>query len=155
MSTKYATIETNRGTILAELFARDCPATVENFEQLANAGFFDGIRFHEVDAGRAAYTGDPLSRQLPPGHSRLGTGGPGYTIPCELVGNRNSHERGALSMDHDGPNTGGSRFFFVLDDAVSHTHDGKHTVFGMVENGLHVIREVEPNDVIHSIRVWE
>ena len=58
-------------------------------------------------------------------------------------------------MDHDGPNTGGSRFFFVLDDAVSHTHDGAHTVFGMVESGLDVIREVEPNDVIHSIRVWE
>lgn len=155
MSTKYATIETTRGTILAELFARDCPATVENFEQLANAGFFDGIRFHDVDAGRAAYTGDPLSRDLSPGDPRLGTGGPGYTIPCELVGNRNSHERGVLSMDHDGPNTGGSRFFFVLDDAVGETCDGTHTVFGKVEDGIEVLRDVEPNDVIRSIRVWE
>lgn len=155
MSIKYATFETSRGAILAELFARDCPATVENFERLANAGFFDGVRFHAVDAGRAVHTGDPLSRNLLPGDPSVGTGGPGYTVPCELIGNRNRHERGTLSMDHDGPNTGGSRFCVVLDEVVGETRDGVHTVFGRVEEGLDAIREVEPNDVIHSIRVWE
>jgi peptidyl-prolyl cis-trans isomerase B (cyclophilin B) len=155
MSTKFATIETTRGTITAELFARDCPATVENFERLANEGFYNGVRFHEVDGGRTAHTGDPLSRDLPPGDPRLGTGGPGYTIPCEVVGNRNKHERGALSMETAGPNTGGSRFFFVLDSAAGPPLDGAHTVFGMTEDGLDVLRAVEPNDVIVSVRVWE
>jgi peptidyl-prolyl cis-trans isomerase B (cyclophilin B) len=155
MSTKYATIETSRGTITAELFARDCPATVENFERLANDRFYDGVRFHEVLGGRTAHTGDPLSRELPPGDPRIGTGGPGYTIPCELVGNRNRHERGALSMETAGPNTGGSRFLFVIDDDAGAHLDGAHTVFGMTEEGLDVLRAVEPNDVIVSIRVWE
>lgn len=155
MSTKYATIETTRGTITAELFDRDCPATVDNFERLANAGFYDGVRFHDVDGGRTAHTGDPLSRDLPPGDPRLGTGGPGYTIPCEVVGNRNRHERGALSMDHAGPNAGGSRFFFVLDDASGETLDGAHTVFGLTEQGLDVLRAIEPGDALVSVRVWE
>ena len=155
MSTKYATIETSRGTVTAELFARDCPATVDNFERLANAGFYDGLRFHDVDGGRTAHTGDPLSRDLPAGDPRLGTGGPGYTIPCELVGNRNTHERGALSMDHAGPNTGGSRFFFVLDADAGAPLDGRHTVFGMTEAGLEVLRALAPNDLMVSVRVWE
>ena len=155
MSTKYATIETSRGTITAELFERDCPATVENFERLANAGFYDGVRFHAVDGDRTLHTGDPLSRDLAPDDPRVGTGGPGYTIPCELVGNRNVHERGALSMDHDGPHTGGSRFAFVLDRAAGAARDGAHTVFGMTEDGLDVLGAIAPNDVIVAVRVWE
>ncbi len=155
MSTKFASLETSRGKIVAELFERDCPGTVENFMELANRGFYDGVRFHDVDAGRTVHGGDPLSRELPPGDERVGTGGPDHTIPCEVVGNRNRHERGALSMDHNGRDTGGSRFFFVLDDRVGETLNGQHTVFGMVEEGLEVLDMVEPNDVIHSVRVWE
>ena len=155
MSTKYATIETSRGTVTAELFARDCPATVDNFERLANAGFYDGLRFHEVDGGRTAHTGDPLSRELAPGDPRLGTGGPGYAIPCELVGNRNAHARGALSMDHAGANSGGSRFAFVLDRDAGAARDGTHTVFGMTEQGLDVLRAIEPGDELVRVRVWE
>ncbi len=155
MSTKYATIETNRGTITAELFARDCPATVENFERLANEGIYNGVRFHDLDGGRTAHTGDPLSRDLPPGDPRLGSGGPGYTIPCELVGNRNKHERGALSMETAGPNSGGSRFFFVLDAAAGKALDGIHTVFGETTEGLDVLARIEPYDEVMRIRVWE
>ncbi len=155
MSTKFATITTSRGTIVAELFARDCPATVDNFERLANDGFYNGVRVHDVDAGRTVHTGDPLSRELPPGDARIGMGGPGYTVPCELVGNRNTHELGALSMDHQGPDTGGSRFFFVLDDDVGSTLDGQHTVFGKIEEGIDVARSLEPQDVVHEIHVWE
>ena len=155
MSTKYATIETSRGTITAELFERDCPATVENFERLANAGFYDGLRVHAVDAGRTAHTGDPLSRELPPDDPRVGTGGPGYTIPCEVVGNRNRHERGALSMDHVGPNTGGSRFAFVLDREAGRARDRVHTVFGLTADGLDVLDAIAPRDVIVAVRVYE
>ncbi|HYW32766.1 MAG TPA: peptidylprolyl isomerase [Gemmatimonas sp.] len=155
MSTKFATFTTSRGTILAELYARDCPATVENFETLATAGFFNGVRIHEVMAGKLAYTGDPLSRELPAGDPRLGTGGPGYAIPCELIGNRNTHVRGAISMDVSGPDTGGSRFFFVLDDVAGKAFDRKNTVFGQVEEGFDVLNSLQPQDVIEDVRVWE
>ena len=155
MSTKYVTFTTSRGTIVAELYSRDCPATVENFESLANAGFYNGVRIHDVDSGRLAYTGDPLSRGLPAGDPRIGTGDPGYAIPCELVGNRNTHVRGAISMDHSGPDTGGSRFFFVLDDAAGKAFDGRHTVFGRVGDGLEVLQALQPQDVIEGVRVWE
>jgi cyclophilin family peptidyl-prolyl cis-trans isomerase len=57
MSTKYVTLETNRGTIVAELFDRDCPGTVENFERLANSGFYDGVTFHRVQQNVLAETG--------------------------------------------------------------------------------------------------
>ena len=155
MSTKYAIIETSRGTITAELFDRDCPATVENFERLANGGFYDGTRVHDVSGGRTAHAGDPLSRDLLPGDPRLGTGGPGYTIPCEIVGNRNRHARGTLAMDHHGPNTGGSCFLFVLDDAAGPALDGAHTVFGETTAGADVLARLEPHDEVLRIRVWE
>src|SRR5687767_8238943 len=79
MSTKFAELETTRGKITVELFDRDCPETVDNFERLANAGFYDGLTFHRVVPNVSVQTGDPLSRDLPVGDGRLGEGGPGYT----------------------------------------------------------------------------
>lgn len=155
MSTKFATIETSRGTMTAELFDRDCPVTVDNFTRLANAGFYDGVRFHRVVPGTLAQTGDPLSRELPPDDPRVGTGGPGYTIACETIGNRNMHDRGALSMAHAGRDTGGSQFFFVLDAATCESFNRRHTVFGMTTAGLDVLEQIEPNDAVVSVRVWE
>ena len=155
MSTKYATIETTRGTVVAELFDRDCPGTVENFEKLANDGFYDGVRFHRVVPDVLAETGDPLSRALPPEDAYIGKGGPGYTIPCETVGNRRRHTVGALSMAHDGTDTGGSRFFFVLDEEKGREWNGVHTVFGETKDGLAVLSSVQPNDEVMKIRVWE
>lgn len=155
MSTKYATIETTRGTVVAELFDRDCPGTVENFEKLANDGFYDGVRFHRVVPDVLAETGDPLSRALPPEDAHIGKGGPGYTIPCETVGNRRRHKVGALSMAHDGRDTGGSRFFFVLDEEKGREWNGVHTVFGETKDGLAVLSSIQPNDEVVKIRVWE
>jgi peptidyl-prolyl cis-trans isomerase B (cyclophilin B) len=155
MATRYATIETNRGTIVAEVFSRDCPGTADHFQQLANAGFYDGVRFHEVEAGRVAHTGDPLSRTLPPGETPVDGDGLNTEIPGEIVGNRNTHERGALSMELDHRGVGHGRFFFVLDSRVGDTLDGKHTVFGMVEEGIDVLDRIEPLDVVNRIRVWE
>lgn len=155
MSTKYATIETTRGTVVAELFDRDCPGTVENFETLANNGFYDGVKFHQVVPSVLAQTGDPLSRDLPLDDSRVGTGGPGYVIPCETVGNRRRHKVGALSMAHDGRDTGGSRFFFVLDEEKGREWNGVHTVFGETKDGLAVLSSIQPNDEVVKIRVWE
>ena len=155
MSTKYVTLETDRGTIVAELFDRDCPGTVENFERLANAGFYNGLRFHRVVDGVLVQTGDPLSRDLPANDARVGTGGPGYAIPCETVGNRRRHTVGALSMAHQGKDTGGSQFFFVLDDVKGREWQGIHTVFGQTTEGLDVLRAIKQSDTVQKVEVWQ
>ena len=154
MSNKYATLETSRGRIVAELFDRDCPGTVENFIKLASAGFYDGVTFHRVVPNVLAQTGDPLSRELPADDPRVGTGGPGYTIPCETIGNRRRHKVGALSMAHQGRDTGGSQFFVVLDEERGRAWNGVHTVFGQATDGLEVLSAIEPNDFVLSIGVW-
>ncbi|HEX6050333.1 MAG TPA: peptidylprolyl isomerase [Gemmatimonadaceae bacterium] len=150
---KTATIETNRGTIVAELYDTDAPKTVENFEKLANTGYYNGVKFHRVIPKFVVQGGDPLSRDLPEGDRRIGTGGPGYTIKCETKGNPHTHEVGALSMAHAGKDTGGSQFFIVLDEGNTRHLNGVHTVFGKVTKGLDVIQQIKPNDVMTSVRV--
>ena len=106
---KQAVFETAQGRIVAELFPKEAPGTVANFEKLANSGFYDGTRFHRVIKDFVAQGGDPLSKD--PKNPRVGTGGPGYTIKCETKGNPHKHEAGSLSMAHAGKDTGGSQFF--------------------------------------------
>ena len=151
--TKHATIETNRGTIVAELYDADAPQTVANFERLANSGFYDGVKFHRVIPDFVVQGGDPLSRDLPAGDRRIGTGGPGYTIKCETKGNRKTHEVGALSMAHAGKDTGGSQFFLVLSEANTKHLNGVHTVFGKVTTGLDVVKQIKGQDTMTSVRV--
>src|SRR3954466_3374814 len=107
---KTATFETNKGQIVAELFDKEAPKTVENFEKLANSGFYDGVKFHRVIADFVVQGGDPLWRARPEGDARVGTGGAGWKIKCETVGNPRKHEVGSLSMAHAGKDTGGSQF---------------------------------------------
>ena len=151
--TKKATIETNRGTIVAELYDKDAPNTVANFEKLANSGYYDGVKFHRVVPDFVVQGGDPLSRDLPPGDRRIGTGGPGYTIKCETKGNPRTHEVGALSMAHAGKDTGGSQFFMVLSEASTRHLNGVHTVFGKITSGLDVMKQIRKDDAIKTVRV--
>lgn len=151
--TKKATIDTNRGTIIAELYDKEAPKTVENFEKLANSGFYDGVKFHRVIPDFVVQGGDPLSRDLPAGDRRIGTGGPGWTIKCETANNPHKHEVGALSMAHAGKDTGGSQFFMVLSEANTRHLNGVHTVFGQITNGLDVMKKIQPNDVLTQVRV--
>jgi peptidyl-prolyl cis-trans isomerase B (cyclophilin B) len=150
---KTATFETNKGTIVAELFEKDAPITVENFEKLANSGFYDGVKFHRVISDFVVQGGDPLSRDLPAGDPRIGTGGPGWKIKCETAGNPHKHEVGALSMAHAGKNTGGSQFFMVLSEDNTRHLNGVHTVFGKITSGIDVMNQIKPNDVMNSVRV--
>jgi len=152
---KLATIETNRGTFVAELFVAEAPKTVANFEKLANDKFYDGVKFHRVIPEFVIQGGDPLSRDLPEGDGRVGTGGPGYKIPCETAGNPHKHHVGALSMAHAGRDTGGSQFFVVLSEGNTRHLNGVHTVFGQVKDGLDVITQIAPNDVMLSVRVTD
>ena len=119
-----ALFETDAGKINIELFANDAPITVSNFIKLISEGFYDGLAFHRVIPGFMAQGGCPNTRA---GSSGMpGTGGPGYSINCEI--NSNKHVKGSLSMAHAGKNTGGSQFFIVY-EPQPHL-DGVHTVFG-------------------------
>ena len=150
---KQATFETNKGTIIAELYDKDAPKTVENFETLANKGFYDGVKFHRVIDDFVVQGGDPLSRDLPSGDPRIGTGGPGYKIKCETQGNPRKHEVGSLSMAHAGKDSGGSQFFMVLSENSTRHLNGVHTVFGKITKGLDVMKKIQKNDVMNSVRV--
>ena len=150
---KQATIETNRGTMKAELYDDAAPNTVDNFAKLANDGFYDGVKFHRVIPEFVVQGGDPLSRDLPDGDQRIGTGGPGYKINCETAGNPHKHEVGALSMAHAGKNTGGSQFFIVLDEKNTRHLNGVHTVFGKVTDGFDVVKSIRQNDSMTKVRV--
>jgi peptidyl-prolyl cis-trans isomerase B (cyclophilin B) len=146
---KTATIETSRGTIVADLFDTEVPGTVANFEKLANSEFYDGTRFHRVISNFMIQGGDPLSRDA--SNPRVGTGGPGYTIKCETHLNTHRHAAGSLSMAHAGKDTGGSQFF-ICHGPQPHL-DGKHTVFGQVRSGQDIVNAIRQHDVITSIRV--
>jgi len=120
--------ETDEGEITFELFSNDAPNTVKNFIKLVNEGFYNGLAFHRVIPGFMAQGGCPNTKEGSNGMP--GTGGPGYSIKCEI--NSNKHLKGSLSMAHAGKDTGGSQFFIVY-EPQPHL-DGVHTVFGKTEN---------------------
>jgi len=126
-----ATMSTNAGDIVIELFDADAPKTVQNFKDLAGKGFYDGLSFHRVIKDFMIQGGCPQG---------TGTGGPGYQFEDEF----NDHKvvRGALAMANAGPNTNGSQFFLVTTGAAPWL-DGKHTVFGQVTSGMDVVDAIE------------
>ena len=131
MSNPIVTIETNLGTIEAELFQDGAPKTVGNFVELVKKGYYDGVVFHRVIEGFMVQGGDP---------DGTGRGGPGYTIPDEFGEGLAHTEPGVFSMANAGPNTGGSQFFITL--AATPWLDGKHAIFGKVSNGLDVVEAI-------------
>ncbi|MDI6818286.1 MAG: peptidylprolyl isomerase [Methanothermobacter thermautotrophicus] len=139
---KSAVIETVKGDIELILFEEDAPNTVANFEKLSNSGFYDGLTFHRVIPDFVIQGGCPVGD---------GTGGPGYTIKCEI--NPNRHVKGALSMAHAGRDTGGSQFFITL-SPQPHL-DGVHTVFGKVVRGMDVVESIEMGDRMLRVRVYD
>ncbi|AFV23746.1 peptidyl-prolyl cis-trans isomerase [Methanolobus psychrophilus R15] len=141
---KKAIIETEKGNIVLELFEKDAPKTVENFEKLINKGFYDGLSFHRVLPNFVIQGGCPKGD---------GTGGPGYSIKCETKGNPRKHGKGALSMAHAGKDTGGSQFF-ITHSPQPHL-DGIHTVFGQVIEGMDVVNKIKPKDVMKKVTVVE
>jgi peptidyl-prolyl cis-trans isomerase B (cyclophilin B) len=147
------TFETNKGSFRAELFADDAPETVKNFKKLVGDGFYDGVVFHRVIPQFVVQGGDPLTKELPLNHPRVGSGGPGHTIKCETRGNPRKHEVGALSMAHAGKDTGGSQFFIVLSEANTRHLNGVHTVFGKVIDGMEVVNTLERGDRMDRVSV--
>jgi peptidyl-prolyl cis-trans isomerase B (cyclophilin B) len=139
-----ATLETSKGTIVADLFASDAPKTVNNFVFLAREGFYDGTKFHRVSENFMIQGGDPEGS---------GRGGPGYRFEDETKGNPHKHQVGSLSMANAGPNTNGSQFFIT--HVVTNWLDGKHTVFGQVRSGQDVVNAIKQGDELKSIKIEE
>jgi peptidyl-prolyl cis-trans isomerase B (cyclophilin B) len=150
---KTATLVTDKGTLVAELYDKEAPGTVANFEKLANSGYYDGTKFHRVIPDFVVQGGDPYSKGGEHAKGPVGTGGPGYQIKCETGGNPHKHAVGSLSMAHAGKDTGGSQFFIVLSEANTRHLNGVHTVFGKVTEGLDVLPNIRQNDVLTSARV--
>jgi len=143
---KTATIFTEKGDMKVEFYEQDAPKTVANFIKLAESGFYDGLTFHRVIPNFVIQGGCP---------DGTGAGGPGYTIPCELNGGNQHHDRGVLSMAHAGRNTGGSQFFICHSrDNTAHL-DRNHTCFGRVVEGLEVIDKIRGGDEIIKITISE
>jgi peptidyl-prolyl cis-trans isomerase B (cyclophilin B) len=134
-----AIMETNKGSITIDFFDADAPNTVKNFSELAQKGFYDGLSFHRVISDFMVQGGCP---------NGTGSGGPGYTIPCEI--NKNLHKAGSLSMAHRGPNTGGSQFF-ICHSPQSHL-DGLHTVFGQATD-MAVVNAIRQGDTITKVTI--
>jgi len=128
-----AIIETEKGNITLELFAKDVPVTVNNFVFLAREGYYNNCTFHRVMPGFMAQGGDPTG---------TGFGGPGYYIPNEI--SEHKHVEGALSMANAGPNTNGSQFFITY--APQHGLDGDYSVFGQLTDGMDVLTSLTPRD---------
>ncbi len=137
-----ATIETEKGSMVLELFASDVPVTVNNFVFLAREGFYDGTTFHRIIPDFMAQGGDPTG---------TGTGGPGYKFADEFT--EHTHVAGALSMANSGPNTNGSQFFITY--APQSHLDRKHSVFGQLVLGAKVLKAIKNGDTIVRITIEE
>jgi cyclophilin family peptidyl-prolyl cis-trans isomerase len=148
-----ARFKTERGDIVVELYADRVPRTVENFVNLARAGFYDGTTFHRVISGFMAQGGDPTG---------TGTGGPGYQFDDEFHPSLRHDGPGVLSMANAGPGTNGSQFFLTY-GPTPHLDD-RHSVFGKVTEGMEVLRSIrerdpqrdrQPGDRIDTIEISE
>lgn len=133
---KYtATLKTDKGDIVLELFADKTPITVNNFAFLAREGFYDGVIFHRVIADFMAQGGDPTGS---------GRGGPGYRFADEFHPSLKHDKPGILSMANAGPGTNGSQFFIT--HIPTPWLDGKHSVFGQVIGGMDVLMSIPPRN---------
>lgn len=138
-------IVTNYGVIKIKLY-KDTPLHKANFAKLALSGFYDGLLFHRVINGFMIQGGDPLTKD-PSNADHFGTGGPGYTIPAEILP-QYRHKKGALAAARRGDaanpmkESSGSQFYIVQNEQTCAQLDGQYTVFGETIEGLDVIDKI-------------
>jgi peptidyl-prolyl cis-trans isomerase B (cyclophilin B) len=136
--------KTDKGDLEATLFATKAPVTVANFLNLAQRGFYDGLKFHRVIADFMVQGGDPTG---------TGMGGPGYKFEDEVKTGLKHDKPGIFSMANAGPGTNGSQFFIT--HVATPWLDGKHTVFGEVTKGQDVVNAIRQGDKIVKIEVLD
>src|SRR5579875_1976339 len=141
----YATVETERGSIVIELYPEVAPKTVENFEKLVKDGFYNNLTFHRVVPGFVVQGGDPKGN---------GSGGPGYDLPAEISSSE-KHLRGTVAMARLGDDvnperrSSGSQFYICLEPQPG--LDGQYTIFGGVVEGMNVVDQIQVGDKINKI----
>jgi cyclophilin family peptidyl-prolyl cis-trans isomerase len=133
---KYkARMDTDKGTMVIELFADKAPKTVNNFVFLAKEGYYDGLIFHRVINDFMVQGGDPTG---------TGSGGPGYKFGDEFHPSLKHDKPGMLSMANAGPGTNGSQFFIT--HVPTPWLDNKHSIFGQVVEGMDVLMSIPARD---------
>lgn len=141
----YATVETERGAIVIELYPEVAPKTVENFEKLVNQGFYNNLTFHRVVPGFVVQGGDPAGN---------GTGGPGYDVEGEIKAGE-KHLRGTVATARTGDEvnpkrrSSGSQFYICLEPQPG--LDGQYTIFGQVVSGLEVVDKIQRGDRMKKV----
>lgn len=159
---EIAEIETSKGTITVQLTGKNTPIHVGNFIELANKGFYNGLKFHRYVEGFVVQGGCPNTRDLTEEEvieaaanpmAGLGTGGPGYTIQEEFTTNpQNIHADCALAMARSqDPNSAGSQFYFCL--GPQPMLDSGYTVFGQTLTGHDVISKLRVGDTIKNVKI--
>jgi len=138
------TLHTSAGDIDATFYSSKVPMTCAHFLNLAKRGYYDGISFHRVIANFMIQGGDPTG---------TGRGGPGYKFADEFHPDLRHRSPGVFSMANAGPGTNGSQFF-ITHVATPHL-DGKHSVFGQVTNGQHIVNQISQGDTITSITIHD
>lgn len=143
--TYQAVIHTSKGKIICDLYPERAPLSVTNFVQLAQGGFYNGLKFHRVVPNFVVQGGDPEG---------TGRGGPGYTIPSEIG---LLHHKGALAWarlpDQVNPSkrSSGSQFYIAL-DKIPYL-DGEYSVFGQTISGMEIVQKIEQGDKIEKIEI--
>ncbi len=137
-----ATLHTEKGDIVLELYAAQAPLAVNNFVFLAREGWYDGVTFHRVLPGFVAQAGDPTG---------TGYGGPGYAFKNEISPDLNFQEPGVLAMANSGPDTNGSQFFITT--GATPNLEGGYTIFGQVIEGMDVVESLSPRDPSQSMNL--
>lgn len=147
LTAKLIRVTTNKGTFDIELASDIAPKTTNNFAQLVQQGFYNGLTFHRYEPGFVIQGGDPEG---------TGMGGPGYTVPAEFSPYL-QHEKGAVAMARQGDAvnpekaSSGSQFYIALDDI--NFLDGEYTVFGKVVNGMDVVEQLRRGDTMDKLEI--
>ncbi|MDQ5957323.1 MAG: hypothetical protein QG614_298 [Patescibacteria group bacterium] len=145
-------IKTNKGDIELQLNGDRTPLTVNNFITLAEAGFYNGTKFHRVIKDFMIQGGDPLSKDDSK-KNYWGMGGPDYKFEDEVFSDDNMVE-GDIAMANSGPNTNGSQFFIVTAEATPWLN-GKHTIFGKVTKGMDIVKSIEASNTDNTDKPLE
>jgi len=130
-----ATLHTEKGDIVIQLFADKAPMTVNSFLFLVREGWYDHITFHRVITDVFAQTGDP---------SGTGKGNPGYYIITEIDPSLTFDKPGMVAMVNSGPDTSGSQFFITY--APTTQYNGQYTIFGELLSGMDVLKQLTPRN---------
>jgi peptidyl-prolyl cis-trans isomerase B (cyclophilin B) len=142
---RYAVIESNKGTIKFMLYEKEAPITAANFIDLAERGFYDGLKFHRHVPSFVIQGGCPRGD---------GTGGASRTIPLEVSPDLKHGAAGAVAMARaNDPDSASSQFYITL--ALAPFLDMKYAVFGRVTEGIHVVLNLRAGDTMKKVYIEE